>query len=144
MTDKQIKVGDVVDWDKVPSGALVRDTVGDFAVRHGGGRNTNGSWVKVEGEAWIAFHGAWRWWIHDGQDPVTIIALDVPADATAEHLRTLAEVSEVREAVMRDASLWANEFTLEDLEDTVVTLHRAGWKPGMTAEDAARLVAEAG
>lgn len=119
MTDRQIKVGDVVEWRLAPMRALVRDSV-KFV------------WTMSDAEEWQTY---------EPLSLVTIIALDVPADATADDLRVLAERFEVREAVMRDASLWANEFTLEDLEDAVVTLHRAGWKPGMTAEDAARLLA---
>jgi hypothetical protein len=43
MTDKTtVKVGDVVAWDEVPSGAMVRDEEGDIAIRI----ENQGSWVK--------------------------------------------------------------------------------------------------
>lgn len=52
-------------------------------------------------------------------------------------LRRLAEVFEVREAV---AKRWGADLADELSE----RLHAAGWRPGMTAEDAARLLAQAG
>jgi len=46
MTDKtMVKVGDVVAWDEVPSGAMVRDSDGDLAMRIG----DDGSWVMESG-----------------------------------------------------------------------------------------------
>ncbi len=94
--------------------------------------------------------------------PVTIVALSLTGQETADDLRRLAEVFEVREALRlrawrKDSHLpWHTSLRPFD-EDGVVAsgktaeeaiqaaaerLHSAGWRPGMTAEDAARLLAE--
>lgn len=101
-----VKVGDVVAWDKVPSGALVL-----FGIEYAARLEHDGFWCVENGE-WLGPECEPRWWSwaseHTGVK-VTIIALDVPANATADDLRMLAEVF---------------------------------WRPGMTAEDATRLLAE--
>ncbi len=48
MTDKQIKVGDVVAWDKVPSEALVAATELEFSDMHALRRSEYCCWVTVE------------------------------------------------------------------------------------------------
>ena len=168
MTDKQIKVGDVVAWEDVPIGAMVR-VVGDvdnvelpaaYAIRY---NDAGGKWVydpdEIGKAIWSTSQVTWRW--HSAMDAgvlpphgeCTIIALDVPADATAEHLRTLAERFEVREAFQALAPTMALVHALDAARDDdgpwswdklAERLHRAGWRPGMTTEDAARLLAEAG
>lgn len=158
MTDKQGKVGDVCGWLDVPDRGLARTKDGSVAYRNRG----RGVFVAQPGEPWLgakpwADEGKWRWGNMSLEETVTIIALDVPADATAEHLRELAEVFEVREAWERlMLSLSAKETEGNDAvtawfaDNTrnarvfIASLHRADWRPGMTAEDAARLLAEAG
>lgn len=139
MTDKQIKVGDVVNRGRdAPPGALVKSSGGRFIWRRG----DEGQIVKVPGDEPWGVDDVWWWQWYATSDMVTIIALDVPADATAENLRELAERFEIREHLIRtgDDSIWFGE----DIDDLVPRLHAAGWRPGMTAEDAARLLAEAG
>lgn len=164
MTDRQIKVGDVVDWYMVPNSALVLrgDAYFRRSVRGGHVMGVQGqlrsweTWNEMGGDA-----DAWPWHEEHGEKAV-IIALDVPADATADDLRTLAEVFEVREALFSMSSgSHATESALENHIRAAATgltfgdlkaafhsvanrLHRAGWRPNMTAEDAARLLAEAG
>lgn len=163
MTDKQIKVGDVCGWIDVPDRGLARTKDGSVAYRNRG----RGVFVAQPGEQWLgaqpwADEGKWRWCTMSLEETVTIIALDVPADATAEHLRALAERFEVREALYTmTRGDHAAESTLErfiksaaagptfgDLlqafDAAAKRLHAAGWRPGMTAKDAARLLAGAG
>jgi len=148
------KVGDVVAWADVPDGALVREHDGIVSVRHFeiGGRS-----VFAPQSVW-AFGVRWDWGTAVDQQPVTIIALNVPADATAEHLRELAERFEVREALgtmmagdheteraLEDAIRGAAVGpTMGDVFAAMMTiadrLYRAGWRKGMTAKDAARLL----
>lgn len=227
MTEKTYQVGDVVAWRAVPRGALVRSDPGTGLI-----------WYEVRAAvpddvgfvAGISGDDRSNWWAMDDvrrlpawvgwSDPeklVTIVALDVPADATADDLRWLAEIFEVREAIdwqildfgkpppgytVRNTSyedgddevggygimieewswydgggytdsapteagciLSAWEFFEEENQppglnpfsgpqawswyrgrcaeggDIAERLHRAGWRPGMTAEDAARLLA---
>lgn len=164
MTDKQIKVGDVVAWEDVPIGAMVR-VVGDvdnvelpaaYAIRY---NDAGGKWVydpdEIGKAIWSTSQVTWRW--HSAMDAgvlpphgeCTIIALDVPADATAEHLRESAEVFEIREVVTRMPAcvhIMASSIDVEgpdfSWEWATRRLHRAGWRPGMTAEDAARLLSK--
>ena len=154
MTDKQIKVGDVVAWADVPDAALVRERVmRHYALRMRG----RGIYVGAPDEPWLSANpwsddGRWHWTGADG-GPATIIALNVPADASADDLRRLAEVFEVREALRVEPGLPG--FTRVYLGDVMIggfsggdglshwaqRLHAAGWRPGMTAEDATRLLA---
>ena len=101
MTDKAVKVGDVVAWDDVPSGAMVKchyaamsDHAGDvdYAMRIG----DEGYWPKVEGDEWLPFEAQWGW----PEAPVEIligvmlIALNLTGSETANELRLLAEAFE--------------------------------------------------
>lgn len=149
-----IKVGDVVAWDKVPSGALVRVST-DAATSHALRIGDQGEWVgfrfsrETSGE-WRPFCRTWPWSEGAETGSVTIIALDVPADATAEQLRTLAEVFEVREALHAmhplDALVATGGFgpdaVVYTFDEAAPLLHHAGWRPSMSAEDAARMLAE--
>lgn len=141
MTDKHIKVGDMCGWLDVPDRGLARTKDGSVAYRNQG----RGVFVAQPGERWLgtrpwADEGKWRWGTMSLEETVTIIALDVPTDATAEQLRELAERFEIREHLIStgDDSIWFGE----DIDVIVPRLHRSGWRPGMTAEDAARLLAE--
>jgi hypothetical protein len=150
------KVGDVVAWADVPDGALVRTCDGWHAVNIGGA----GTWVS-NGRLWFAplCHG-WQWALN-GRGSVTIVALGLTGQETADDLRRLAEVFEVREVlsrhrlparvvvhgqtVMIDRWMYDHADAGGDFLGTVaVCLHVNGWRAGMTAEDAARLLAEAG
>jgi hypothetical protein len=156
-----LKVGDVVDWADVPDGALVRDAQGWHAIRMRG----RGVYVGQPGEEWLPANpwsddGRWHWTrVEDAQ--ATIIAINRTGQETADDLRRLAEVFEVREVlsrhrlparvvvhgqtVMIDRWMYDHADAGGDFLGTVaVCLHVNGWRAGMTAEDAARLLAEAG
>ena len=202
------RVGDVVAWADVPDGALVCCPVwhGDksFAVRVGG----RGCWVSVckshtHPDGWGIFCPslAWRWGRY-GPFPThaaTIVALGLTGQESADDLRRMAEVFEVREALMVyqnrdefsaacaalrrwmdgpaedtsalraiatkmegaqnlpawDVLLFAGREELRVLQQhggeaheakalAAERLHAAGWRPGMTAEDAVRLLEQAG
>lgn len=153
MTDKQIKVGDVTSWDEVPSGALVRENENSMAlytVRFGGAG-------MVVGPDWMPFtlSASWKWQGNGDAQEVTIIALGLTGQKTAAELQRLAEVFEVREAWLAlpphevAASLtllvaYTDAGAENDFDSFYRRLHAAGWRPGMTVKDAARLLAEAG
>jgi len=155
MTERTYKVGDVVAWADVPDGALVRESQDWHALRLRG----RGIYVGEPGADWLSANpwsdeGRWPW--NNGGDgsPVTIVALGVPADATAAELQRLAEVFEVREALSQvdwsavprlpdDLEHLARHNEDEALQQLAERLHAAGWRKGRSAEDAARLLAEA-
>lgn len=110
MTDKQTNVGDVVAWDKVPNGALVRSVAntgmtwwyrrmgesGDVAgIRRADGAGTFWS----TGEKSEHDRAMWKGWSPDDWR-VTVIALGLTGQETAAELQRLAEVYEVREALL--------------------------------------------
>lgn len=177
MTNKQIKVGDAVSWVDVPDGALVRRAREEggvfFYQRRGdrgwcvGGRTTEGDgyFEQMDDDGWP------RPWAHNDRGRVTIVALGLSGRESADDLRRLAEVFEVREALVVDAldqtvgvflkddgdrdlvvdHAWGARATPEigggfifDTEALLTRaaerLHVVGWRPGMTAEDAARLL----
>jgi len=107
----------------------------------------------------------------------TIVALGLTGQESADDLRRLAEVFEVREALVaevasqrpdRPGGLWPWTHLFDEafdrgrlrrceaaecpgglrcvtlLAELAQRLHAAGWHPGMTAEDAARLLAQTG
>jgi hypothetical protein len=146
------KVGDMVAWADVPDGAMVRDAEGWHALRV----RARGVFVGQPGEGWLSADpwsdaGRWHWstaaLATDGTR-VTIVALDLTGQETADDLRRLAEVFEVREALLImkvDAleRLLPRRGRLVDdwLNELAPMLHALGWRHGMTAEDAARLLA---
>lgn len=96
MTDKtMVKVGDVVAWDEVPSGAMVRLCIEVFwyglRIEDDGcwvGSFTLSQWHKPRrGFTWI---GRPRYASGD----TVIIALNLTGNETADELRTLAEAFE--------------------------------------------------
>ena len=144
---ENVKIGDVVAWAEVPSGALVRTHGGDFALRVG----DDGHWVRLVGEIKMDWTraGAWGGWSFDEGEVVdegasAIVALGLTGQETAADLQRLAEVYEVREVLRFWKSReFAQLFGHLNPNDTLAErLHAAGWRPGMTAEDAARLLAE--
>jgi hypothetical protein len=146
------KVGDVVAWADVPDGALVRDEQGWHAMR----LRNRGVYVGQPGEEWLSANpwpddGRW-WWDNGDLRTVTIVALGLTGNETAGGLRRLAEVFEVREAwAALVKSLKTGPMTQaeadyhncgRDLDAFAERLHAAGWCPGMTAEDAARILTD--
>jgi hypothetical protein len=164
------KIGDVVAWalcGTIPWGALLAYREGWTAVRVGNG---GFRWAQMDGiwchnpvfwkDGGIMEDGA-RWDLLEGS--VTIIALHLTGQETAADLRRRAEVFEVREALrsvpsipvmgrnvflVLDGHVWAWGFGGGDDGEIRMRfaerLHAAGWRPGMTAEDAARLLSETG
>lgn len=145
-----VKVGDVVAWRDVPDGALVRPNSDArvYSMRiNGGGRyvcNPRGVW-----RGFMDFPGTpWGWDPRLDEDPkrtpALIVALGLTGKESADDLRRLAEIFEVREALWKTvdayAAGWGNIW--EQAETWLAErLHAAGWRPGMTAEDAARMLA---
>ena len=161
VSEKTIKVGDVVAWADVPDGALVR--YGDrYYVRLPDDR---GWWVGATGRPWAVFgrgpaipgeetagrrERGWTWSWHNDNEPVTIVALGLTGRESADDLRRMAEVFEVREAsaslpfmlMQRAMGPVDDPMTADGIGQAAERLHAAGWRPGMTAEDAARLLSE--
>lgn len=159
MPEKTCRIGDVVAWGDVPDGALVRDSSGDYIVRSV--RHTECVCSERLDRGWgywdLSLPGVVR--LHkDNSRPFTIIATGLTGKETATDLQRHAEVFEVREAWGRiiDAvsweqmEAWRSNFAVclyftdesRDARRFIERLHAAGWKPGMSAEDAARLLAE--
>jgi hypothetical protein len=153
------KVGDVVAWADVPDGALVRDQQGWYAMR----LRDRGVYVGTPGneEPWLSANpwpdeGRWWWGHSDPHQRVPVVALGLTGQESADDLRQLAEVFEVREALRVEPGLPG--FQRVYLGDVMVggfsggdgltfwarRLHAAGCRPGMSPEDAARTLAEAG
>lgn len=146
MTEKTVRVGDMVAWANVPDGAMVRwlwDGHGnEFYWRrhaHVASRvcSHDGVWCKAGRD-----DGAFA-----PSETVTIVALGLTGRESAADLRRLAEVFEVREALWKTVDAyqagWGDPWELAEVW-LAERLHAAGWRPGMTAEDAARLLGEAG
>lgn len=162
MTDRQIQVGDVVAWEDVPRLAervgsiLLRDDR-DQAYCPGGEhlvvvgkryqwvrtRMTLGKW-QVSNRADYDREAPHSWPCDDAlevSETLTIIATGLTGQETAADLQRLAEMFEVREAMLE---LTSDDLTADEADRDAYRLHGAGWRPGMTAEDAARMLAEAG
>lgn len=74
MGDTQIKVGDVVAWEDVPSGAIVKDDEGDYALRI----DHVGSWVGLCGKL-HEWEPNWRWeGAFDGSVTIVAVGVGVP------------------------------------------------------------------
>lgn len=133
-----IKVGNVIPWALVPDGAMVRWWFNGRGLEYYYRRHAHvASLVGAPGMEWRApgrDDGAFA-----PSEPVTIVALGLTGRESAGEVRRLAEVFEVREHLMRvgDDAIWYGQ----DIDDFAPLLHAAGWRPGMTAEDAARLLA---
>jgi len=105
MTDKAVKVGDVVAWDEVPDGALILEKDGFYSQR----MNGRGRVAALKGYEWRAWGDdyewrpdSWKWPHRDYECYVEIIALNLTGNETADDLRALAEAFE-REHPTRDA-----------------------------------------
>lgn len=92
-----MRVGDVVEWDKVPSGALVRSGPRVF-LRIG----DRGGLIKSIDGQWYGYGAGDDRWCHleflAHGEKATVLALGVDAHATREQLRDLADQSPVAEA----------------------------------------------
>lgn len=145
-----VKVGDVVAWDKVPDGALVRCKEG-HAVR---AYETMGWWAcrPTMMPGWHIRHPQhmffWGGGMHRDTE-ATIIALGLTSQETTADLQRIAEAFEVWEAIdgsdETKRAIWGPRSSrVSDGTLSIVAriLHAAGWRHGMTAEDAARLLAE--
>lgn len=116
MAEMTIKVGDVVAWADVPDGTLARYGDGCYFLRLG----------NLDTDRLVR---DWTWSTQDW-DRVTIIAMGLTGHETAEDLRRLAEVFEVREALT----------AVGGPAELAERIHAAGWRPGDTAERAALLL----
>lgn len=155
MSTEQIKVGDVVAWKDVPDGALVRDDASRcYELRLGDRHEILG--YTIEGAEFDRDNDPCGW-LGVERGTSTIVALGLTGQETADDLRRLAEVFEVREALgdIDEVAIPADfahslEEMVEDGDEAGArdvlarTLHAAGWRSGKTAEDAARRLAEAG
>lgn len=113
-----------------------RHKCGAYEVRHGGMMQVlNGTAAMV--------------WDADADEPrVTIVALNLTCKESAADLQRLAEVYEVREAsvtlpmalVVRAMGPIDDPLTADGIGSAAERLHAVGWRPGMSAEDAARLL----
>ena len=99
MTDKTVKVGDVVAWDEVPAMALVKPTAPDFAAHQHFFRYGKQGWfvgsshsmydrVPPLGNCWP------KWDAWTGFPKARIVALNLTGNETADELRALAEAFE--------------------------------------------------
>lgn len=125
MTDRTYEVGDVVAWAEVPDGALVFDP-GDenwpepaHALRLAG----RGRWVhEARVTDWTLELEDWPWQAGaeqgQGAHGVTLVALNLRGDESADELCRLAEQFEKR-----------SESRLERIQAALVALH-AGDRPG--------------
>lgn len=173
---QEVKIGDVVAWDKVPSGALVR--CGRHCPAYYVRLNDRGTLVCAD-EEWGALEGShgysWPWvfWQRNADYRVTIIALGLTGSESADDLRRIAEVFEVRDfldwATASGEGLWrldeappavflyfsrGQQITVAELKSDDATeadalnaaaerLHAAGWRPGDSAERAVELLTAA-
>ena len=151
------RVGDVAAWAAVPDGALAREVGSDKVRLHLHHADGTGEMVAAGGSFARLPPGVRRfpWSLFDMGQTVTIVALHLTGQETADDLRRMAEVFEVREAVMGEPALrrivWTQAGEDEAVDpicasDDAVSavlerLHAAGWRPSMTAEDAARMLA---
>lgn len=99
MTDKAVKVGDVVAWDDVPRGSMVEWTWSYHPKQHYIKRN-NGSAILYDEGKWVDakhLNGDFK-----SSHLVTVLAIGLTGNETADDLRALAEAFE-REHPTRDA-----------------------------------------
>ena len=98
MTDKTVKVGDVVAWDEVPLNTMVRWYWNGHGTEHhvknlsATGRMKTACVGSVWPEVWRTAdldNGQFA-----GDEPVTIAALNLTGNETADELRALAEAFE--------------------------------------------------
>lgn len=153
-----VKVGDKADWANAPNGSMVRAKVGKRTF-HVLRMDDVGHYAHVdhrEDSAWESWEEnggseAGFYWLDDlkYRPAVVVVAMGLTGRETAAELQRLAEVYEVREALaagiphvtpgMRHG---VTRYFDDEATEKAKRLYAAGWRPGMTAEDAARLLAE--
>lgn len=148
-----IKVGDTVAWADVPDGAMVRSAAKMYYRRAGDGGWCVGC-VIGERQHWEPLGlRPWRWQGGIAHN-VQVIALGLTGSESAADLQGMAERFDIRAALRIDLGLPG--FSRVFLGDEMVggfsggdglsywaeRLHAAGFRAGMTPEDAARLLAE--
>lgn len=151
-----VKVGDVVAWEKVPKRALFRYHE-CYEMRRDDEHHVLGYLVSGSEFSLDLEPGQWGFEAAFNKGEVTIVAVDVPVDLTIDGLRRLAEVFEVREAlrhlfgltvspsnpVLQSAIMALVNFgRAHGLQTLAELLHTAGWRPGDSAERAALLLEE--
>lgn len=145
-----IKIGDQVEWDRVPHAALGRCVMGrelSYVLR----REDRGAWVDA-GTEWASWPagGQWSWGDADETgvrvaDPpaplagrVTIVALDLTGDETAEDLRRIAGEYEIVEVLRAMSPTDLLSVTGIDPDPAATTytpegagrqLYALGWRP---------------
>jgi hypothetical protein len=154
MVEMTYRVGDVVAWDDVQDGWLVRDADGDYALRIDGQGHYVATPNDIEGGGWESWeemdshHDAWPW-NNSPSRSNTIIATGLSGKETAADMQQLAEVYEVREALKAwPMSYWAillrGAINNTSVDVWAQRLHAAGWRPGDSAARAADLLAAEG
>lgn len=145
------RVGDVVGWADAPDGALVREQDGAMCARFG----TRCLSALYRPDDW-GYGAGGQWDLAATDLPVTIVALGLTGQESADDLRRLAEVFEVRAALLASPTVVdvlhehmygcprCNPDSSAAWTGAAARLHAAGWRLGMTAEDAARLLEQAG
>lgn len=162
MSKKTYEIGDTIEWSDVPIGALVRRNRDDGGLSYYLRCGVRGWCVGYSHPTaiahWEPFQNGWVW--NYGLDPdceVTIIAMDLTGSESADDLRRLAEVFEVRKTlnvrpmmmigrlgvyVQVQRVWWQDGVTADELRSLIAErLHAAGWRPGDSAERAAELLA---
>ena len=86
-----------------------------------------------EDETWMP-HPSSQW---------RIIATNLTGSETVADLQRLAEIFEVREQLLDPGVAGFTKTSSDEMENWARRLYDAGFRRGMTAEDAARLLAEA-
>lgn len=144
----EVKIGDVVPWSQVPSGAMVRCSMGDHALRRG----EAGCWVSLC-DHWYNYRMWWPWDSEPGKHtrpPFTIIALNLTGQEPAAELQRLAEIFDVCEAFVEffraeePADVHRLKLVMMALCDGAAeVLHAAGWRRGMSLAQAHKILSEA-
>jgi len=159
-------IGDEIEWDNVPDGALVREV---------GGPHNDDYTLKLDGRGWLTFAqmaGVWRSvesmgtpWdeIADHAPTVIVVALDLTAKVEASYLEQRAGIFEIwakleshslpqrvvyeHETIVLPDALFAEVAALGDdgwLVAVAAHLFKLGFRSNMYADDAAALLKEGG
>jgi len=151
------QIGDSVEWVDVPNGAMVRTDPDTGLIWHEVRYLRNGrSLGSVAGihhcdthfGNWFACppkrdDPVWMEWPHSG--PVTIVALGLTGKETPADMQRLAEIFAVHEALRAMNPIdflvatggIGPESRSFNISEASPLLHAAGWRPGMTPEQAA-------
>ena len=101
MTDKTVKVGDVVAWDEVPDLTIALDEVGDCVVRTSGDlHQLEFDLLRPVSAKWVHYFRGQDVWksacrhSSNAKRPLTIVALNLSGNENSDDLRALAEAFE--------------------------------------------------